>query len=131
VSHLSFRYGNNEVLNDISFEIKRGERIGIVGLSGAGKSTLFKLLLKEHENYEGDISFDGLPLRSVSKKDYFNYISVVLQDTEVFNFSLKDNVTIVNERQAGNSDLFSKSIRVAHVYDFLNKLPKGVDTLIG
>ena len=116
-------------MNDISFEIKRGEKIGVVGLSGAGKSTLFKLLLKEYEDYKGLIKFDGLNLREVSPKDYYAHTAVVLQETEVFNFSLKDNVTIGREKYTKSS--FDKALEISHVQDFLHKLPQGVDTLIG
>ena len=129
ITHLSFQYGENEVLNDISFKIKRGEKIGIVGLSGAGKSTLFKLLLKEYEDYKGEIKFDELSLREISPKDYYAHTAVVLQDTEVFNFSLKDNITI--GRGKFDRAAFERALDVAHVRDFLHKLPQGVDTLIG
>ena len=61
----------------------------MVGRNGAGKSTLFKLLLKEYESNKGDILFDKLSVKKIIKRDYFKYISVVLQDTEVFNFSLR------------------------------------------
>ena len=79
--NVSFAYGEERVLNNISFDIQRGERVGIVGLSGAGKSTLFKLLMKEHENYEGDIFFDEFKLCSLSRSSYFERVAVVLQET--------------------------------------------------
>ncbi len=129
--HISFLYGDNAVLEDVSFDIKRGERIGIVGLSGAGKSTLFKLLLKEHEEYTGEILVDDIPLRTISKSSYFTYAAPVLQDTEVFNFSLRNNITITNECEANNEELLAHALRVSHVSDFVSKLPHGVDTLIG
>lgn len=69
--NVSFGYGDNIVLDNISFEFKRGERVGIVGLSGAGKSTIFKLLLKEYESYTGDIFVDDVPLRNIRRSDYF------------------------------------------------------------
>lgn len=131
LNHVAFSYGENQVLNDLSFTIKRGEKVGIVGLSGAGKSTLFKLLLKEYENFSGDIQFDDTPIQRIQKTDYFKYAAVVLQDTEVFNFSLKENVTIANTLQTDNSELLNRSLNIAHVTDFLPKLPEGVDTLIG
>ncbi len=131
VRGVSFAYGKNKVLSNISFDIKRGERVGVVGLSGAGKSTLFKLLLKEYETTKGNIYFDDVDLHSISKIDYFNYISVVLQDTEVFNFSLKENITLANSRRASDEELLSRAMNIAHVTEFLEKLPNGADTLIG
>lgn len=126
-----FAYGDNQVLKDISFEVQRGEKVGIVGLSGAGKSTLFKLLLKEREEFLGEVSFDDVSIKDISKHDYFKHVSVVLQDTEVFNFSLRDNVTITNDSNKDNEELFKQSLEIAHITDFVDKLPQGVDTLIG
>jgi len=131
LKNISFSYNNKPVLRNISFTVKRGEKIGVVGLSGAGKSTLFKLLLKEHESYKGTIAFDGVPLTGISKKDYFNYVAVVLQETELFNASLKDNVTITNQKQEKNKALLDKALATSHVKDFMPKLPKGTNTIIG
>ncbi len=128
---VSFSYENNDVLKDISLTIGRGEKVGVVGLSGAGKSTLFKLLLKEHENYTGDIFVDDIALRDIGKKDYFKYAAAVLQDTEVFNFSLRDNIVLANIDVADNKELLERALAVSHVSDFLTKLPNGVETLIG
>lgn len=130
-NNVSFSYGGNAVLRDISFDIKRGEKVGIVGLSGAGKSTIFKLLLKEHESYTGEILVDNVPLTSIEKQDYFKYSAVVLQDTEVFNLSLRDNVLLANGDEAKNRGLYEKALRVAHVDDFMRRLPQGDGTLIG
>ncbi len=129
VKNISFSYGKNAVLRNISFTITRGEKIGIVGLSGVGKSTLFKLLLKEYENFTGDIFFDDVSIRTIKKSSYFRKVAVVLQDTEVFNFSLRDNITIAGEDQ--NDERLRQALSVAHVADFMQKLPNGVDTLIG
>ena len=128
---ITFSYDNKRILDRISFEIKRGEKIGIIGLSGAGKSTLFKLLLKEHESYTGSISFDGIPLTTVSKKDYFNHMAVVLQETELFNASLRENITITNRKEENNMSLIDKAIEIAHVKDFMSKLPDGMNSVIG
>ncbi len=128
---VSFSYGDKKILDKVTFTISRGEKIGVVGLSGAGKSTLFKLLLKERENYEGDILVDDVPLRSISKSNYFTHTAVVLQDTEVFNFSLRNNVTISNFDRNSDENLLEKALTVAHVSEFAKALPQGIDTLIG
>lgn len=131
VKDLSFSYGENKVLDSISFEVNRGEKIGIVGLSGAGKSTLFKLLLKEREEFTGEVFFDELSIKKIRKNDYFKQVSVVLQDTEVFNFSLKENIVITNDKQRENQNLLNQAINISHISEFLHKLPQGIDTLIG
>jgi ABC-type multidrug transport system fused ATPase/permease subunit len=105
--------------------------VGIVGLSGAGKSTIFKLLLKEHESYSGQILIDETPLITINKQDYFKYSAVVLQDTEVFNLSLKENIILANSDESENSELLDKAVRVAHVQNFSERLANGIDTVIG
>ncbi len=128
---VSFSYGDKSALDRISLTISRGEKIGVIGLSGSGKSTLFKLLLKERENYTGEILVDGIPLRSISKLDYFKHAAVVLQETEVFNLPLKRNITISNDDRTSDEALLHKALEVAHVTEFAQKLPLGIETLIG
>ncbi|MBU4216657.1 ABC transporter ATP-binding protein/permease [Candidatus Parcubacteria bacterium] len=128
--NLSFAYGKNQVLKNVSFEINKGERVGIIGLSGAGKTTLFKLLLKENENYGGEILFDNTPLKNIKKNSYLKKMGVVLQDTEVFNFTLRENITIAADDEFGEDEL-QQALDIAHVTDFIGKLPKGIDTTIG
>ncbi len=129
------RLNATNILNNISFEINRGEKIGIVGVSGAGKSTLLKLLLKEREEFDGDILFDDgsikTSIKQIKKNDYFKQVSVVLQDTEVFNFSLRDNIVITNNEQKDNQKLLDKALKVSHMIEVVKKLPQGLDTLIG
>jgi len=91
---------------------------------------IFKLLLKESENYSGDILFDDLSIKKIEKKSYFAQVGVVLQDTEVFNFTLRDNITIASPKKANEEDL-KRSLDIAHVSDFMHKLPFGLDTYIG
>jgi ABC-type multidrug transport system fused ATPase/permease subunit len=108
--NLSFAYGDSNALSNIDFEIKRGEKIGVVGLSGAGKSTLFKLLLKEHEATEGDIYIGDTPLKTIQKSSYLNHVAAVLQETEVFNMTLKKNILLANMDAEKDDTLFEKSI---------------------
>jgi len=131
IKNLSFNYGSHAVLNNINVRIKKGEKLGIVGLSGAGKSTLFKLLLKEYENYTGEILIGDVPLKTIKKTSYVDNMAVVLQETEVFNLSLKDNIVLANNSEAENEKLFNTALDVAHVRDFLSKFKEGTDTIVG
>ncbi len=131
IKNLSFAYGSNQVLSGLNLTIKRGERVGIVGLSGAGKSTLFKLLLKEHRNFTGDILFDTTSIQAVDARSFAAHAAVVLQDTEVFNLSLRDNIVLGVPVASQNTERLEKALMVSHVREFLEKLPSGVDTLIG
>ena len=125
---VSFSYKEEPVLAGLNIQIKKGEKIGIVGLSGAGKSTLFKLLLKEREDYDGSILFDTTPLRDISPVAYRKHTAVVLQDTEVFNMSLKENITIGADY---DENYFNRVLEIAHVKDFAERLKEGVNTKIG
>ncbi|MFA6383212.1 MAG: ABC transporter ATP-binding protein [Parcubacteria group bacterium] len=130
VINLSFAYGKRKILKNISFEINRGERIGIIGLSGAGKSTLMKLLMKENENYEGEILIDDLSIKKIKRRSYFEKLGVVLQDTEVFNFSLRENIILSSPKDFGEKAL-NEALSISYVSDFLSRLPQGVETFIG
>ncbi len=130
LENLTFSYGARPVLKNLNFTIKRGEKIGIVGISGTGKSTLFKLLLKLYDTYEGEIYFDKTPLSDIKRSSLVQHTSYVPQDTELFNFSLKDNVTLTNGTRL-DAKAFDHAIQIAHVKDFIHKLPNGVDSLIG
>ncbi len=132
VKDLTFAYeSEHPVLRGISFTVKRGERIGIVGSSGAGKSTIFKLLLKEYENFQGEILIDGVPIQQINEQSYFDKIAVVLQDTEVFNLSLRENIITARPEAEIDTKLFSHAVAVSYVKDFVQKLPKGYETIIG
>lgn len=129
IKNLSFSYLKQKYLYSVDLKIKRGEKIGIVGLSGAGKTTIFKLLLKLYNDYKGAILFDGIPLRQIKRHDFLASTAVVLQDTEVFNLSLADNITL--STKARDQKRLKRAIEVAHIKEFLYKLPEGVNTLIG
>jgi|JI10StandDraft_1071094.scaffolds.fasta_scaffold01292_40 ABC-type multidrug transport system fused ATPase/permease subunit len=131
VTDMSFSYGAEDVLKNISFEVKKGEKVGIVGLSGAGKSTLFKLLLKERIPTHGSVSVEGVPIDTIKNDSYLANVSVVLQDTEVFNMTLRENIEIVRSDTVSDSQALDRALTVSHVKDFLQKLPDGVETIIG
>ncbi len=129
VKNLSFAYDGQIALKNVSFTVKKGERVGVVGLSGAGKSTLFKLLLNERGDYEGTISIGGVDIRTIKQKEYYRHVSVVPQDTEVFNLTLKDNIAMVSENKS--EARLNTALDVSHVREFLSKLPQGIESLIG
>jgi ABC-type multidrug transport system fused ATPase/permease subunit len=129
LKNLNFSYQNQKYLYDLNLTINRGEKVGIIGLSGAGKTTIFKLLLKLYTNYEGQILFDDVSLQDIKREDYLKHTAVVLQDTEVFNLSLADNISLSKAQQT-KKDL-NRAVKISHINEFLHKLPDGIDTLIG
>lgn len=130
--NVSFSYGNKKVLANFNLTILRGQKIGIVGLSGAGKTTLFNLLLDLYENYQGQIMIDTVPLKNIKRQDYINHLAVVLQDTELFNLSLKENIFIgAQPSLKQDSDRVNEVIANAHLTEVIERLPEGIDTVIG
>jgi ATP-binding cassette subfamily B protein len=88
-------------------------------------------MLKEHEHYEGEILVDGTPLRSIRRASMLDRAAVVLQETEVWNFTLRENLAIANPAVATDDALLREALEISHVTDFLPRLPQGVDTVIG
>ena len=132
IEKVNFAYGKGHALKDISFTIKRGESIGIVGLSGAGKSTLFKLLLDLYEDYDGEIYLDDRSLKQIDRKSYIEHVSVVLQDTELFNMSLNENINIAKTHHSESTAAsINETIRMAHLEDVVKNLPEGLNTIVG
>ena len=132
LSNVRFAYNKKSALENISFSVQRGEKVGIVGLSGAGKSTLFKLLLDLYENYQGQILIDHTPLKHIQRQNYIDNVAVVLQDTELFNMTLKENIEIASVKKVpSNSNLLNEVIRMAHLEEVVRELPYGVNTLVG
>ena len=131
IDQLGFGYGKKNALHQISLTIRRGEKIGIVGLSGAGKSTLFKLLLDLYEDYDGHIFIDNIPLKDIQRQSYIDHVAVVLQDTELFDMSLKDNIQIAGIQGDSRQVNLAQVIRMAHLDSVVEQLEKGADTIVG
>lgn len=130
VSNLSFKYKNSSsyILQNISFNIKGGDKVLIVGLNGSGKTTLIKLLLGFYDEYEGDIFINGINLKEIDKISYYAQISGVFQDFIRYEASLRENVALSNVSQIENDDLISCSLALA---DFLELFKKNPDAMLG
>jgi ABC-type multidrug transport system fused ATPase/permease subunit len=131
IDRVKFAYGKKDALQKVSLTIHRGEKVGIVGLSGAGKSTLFKLLLDLYEDYEGEILIDGVPLKNLQRQSFIDHVAVVLQDTELFDMSLKENIEIAAVHGNAANNKLEDIIRMAHLESVVNQLSHGVDTIVG
>jgi ABC-type multidrug transport system fused ATPase/permease subunit len=129
IKDLSFKYKEKNVLNKFNMKISKGEKIGIVGLSGSGKSTLFKLLLKLHLAKKGDIYFDKKSISEIKRNSILKKISVVPQETELFNLTLRENITISGEK----FDLakYKQALQISQVSNYINRLKDKDLTFVG
>ncbi|MEK6959933.1 MAG: ABC transporter ATP-binding protein [Nanoarchaeota archaeon] len=126
---VDFSYKDKEVLSGVSFDIRSGERVGIVGQSGVGKSTLFKLLLKLYRPKSGSILINGIPSDRVKRDSITSHLSIVPQETELFNLSFKENVTM----SASDFDRrrYNQAIRVSASDEIIERLPDKDASIIG
>ncbi len=116
------------VLSNLNLTIRRGEKVGIAGLSGGGKSTFAKLLMGLYELEKGTYKVDKVNFYTIDTTEVTDHIALVLQESEMFNMSLKDNITLLRNVDA---KLLSNAIRIAQLEGVIRKLPNGLETMIG
>jgi ABC-type multidrug transport system fused ATPase/permease subunit len=110
-------------------KIKRKEKIGIVGESGSGKSTLTKLILGLYHPNKGKILIDGVDIKEYKYSSLTEVVGVVLQESEIFNTSLINNVTISSRKK--NVRLFEEVVGLSQLEPIIKKLPRGINSLLG
>lgn len=126
--NVTFAYSKDKILNDISFEIKAKKKNALVGMSGSGKTTIFKLLLKQYDNYDGQILIDGYDIRDFSEKSLRNAISVVNQEPMLFNMSIKENLLMV--KPGATEEQIKQACKLASIHDFIETLPHKYDEIM-
>lgn len=126
---VSFSYGERQVLDKVSFVIKKGEKIAIVGDSGAGKSTIIGLLLKNLSAESGQITIDQVPLENISRNSLYKNLGLVTQSPFLYNDSIRANVTL-GRPGITNSEI-NRSLALASAEEFIQEQAAGVDSIIG
>ena len=126
--HFSYD-GSREVIGGVSFEIRRGETVALVGPSGGGKSTLSELIPRFYDPTAGDIAIDGVPLRDYTQESLRAHMSVVSQDTVLFNDTIEGNIAM--GRPSATHDEIVAAARVANADDFIREAPDGYAANIG
>jgi ATP-binding cassette subfamily B protein len=117
------------VLDNVSFRVRRGEKVAIVGPSGAGKSTIFHLILRFYDPTAGTISFDGVPLRDTDPAALRRHIALVPQDTAIFASSVADNIRF-GRPDASDAEV-ERAAEQALASEFIGRLPERFETQIG
>src|SRR4051794_26949464 len=115
--------GEDWVLKGISFDVKPGERVGIVGATGSGKTTLINLLLRFYDVQRGRITIDGVDIRELDLTDVRGLFSLVLQDVHLFSGTIADNIRLGNP--SIDDDRIRRAARAVHAEPFVERLPGG------
>jgi len=121
--------GNRPVVQEITFDVKPGTRVGIVGTTGAGKSTLMSLLTRFSDPDAGHILLDGVDLRDYNLADLRNQFAIVLQEPVLFSTSIAENIAYARP-DASTEDIIAAA-RAANIHDVISRLPEGYDTVVG
>lgn len=123
--HVGFGYDDELIIKDFNFQAQPGQRVAIVGPTGAGKTTIVKLLLRFYELNKGRITVDGNDIRDYSRKDLRSMFGMVLQDTWLFNGTIRDNIRYGNE--SATDEEVMEAAKAAHIHHFIMTQPKGYD----
>jgi ATP-binding cassette subfamily B protein len=128
--HVSFGYGDNLILEDLSFSAAPGETIAIVGQTGAGKSTLTKLVNRAYDATQGRVCVDGIDVKQWSLHSLRSQISTIEQDVFLFSRTIAENIAFGAPGTATREQI-EQAAREAQAHDFIMSFPEGYDTVIG
>jgi ATP-binding cassette subfamily B multidrug efflux pump len=120
--------GDDYVLRDVSFEVKPGQRVGIVGATGAGKSTITNLLLRFYDVNRGRITVDGVDIRELDLAELRGMVSLVLQDVHLFSGTIADNIRLGNDTL--DDEAVRRAAQAVHADAFIAQLPAGYATAV-
>jgi len=129
IENVSFKYENENVLQNFSIEIKKGKTIALVGQSGSGKSTIANLLTRFYDVNKGSIKIDGTDIRDWNIHSLRDLMGLVTQDSILFNDSIKNNI-LIGKPNATDAEIID-ALKIANAFDFVNDLPNGIETNIG
>ncbi len=129
IKNASMDYGSGQMgLANFSLELSKNTKTGIAGLSGSGKSTLAKIILGLYALKSGEFKIGNRDYYSISHKEILNNITVVLQETELFNLSLKENITMMRPI---DPVLLAQAVEISELGEVVNRLPEGLESRIG
>lgn len=129
---VGFKYDNTDqaALHGISFTVKAGQRIALVGKSGSGKTTLVNLLVRFHDYQQGEILLDGVALSELKLKNLRRQMAYVGQDIMLFNDTIRNNIAYGELRSVSDDEVMAAA-KAAHAMEFIEQFPQGMETLVG
>lgn len=116
-------------MKNVAFHLQEGETLGIVGKTGSGKSAILKLLLRQFDQYEGNISYGGIPIEDYEKEQLRKAIGYVPQDHFLFSASVYDNIAFSDEHAEPN--VVEQAARTAHIHEDILRFTQGYETVVG
>lgn len=129
IRNVTFRYEEAPVLKNINLRIRTGEAVAFVGMSGGGKTTLVNLIPRFYDVTDGMILIDGQDIRNVTIESLRGQIAIVTQQTILFNDTVRNNIAYGDISKT--EDQIVEAAKAAHAHDFILRLPKGYETVIG
>ena len=129
IEDLCFRYETKLILSDINLEIRKGEKIAIVGVSGGGKTTLVNLIERFFDPNEGSIKIDGTDIRDIKLKDLHNMFGTVTQESILFNETVENNIRYGSNKSISLDDV-KKAAEIAYADEFIKDLDNGYNTIL-
>ncbi len=127
--HVSFAYHDKEVLHDITITLPKDSLTALVGLSGSGKSTIMKLCARFYDPQKGRVLFNGIPMNEINPESLMSRISMVFQDVYLFQDTIRNNIRF--GKTNATEDEIIAAAKKACCHDFIMRLPKGYDTMVG
>ena len=126
VENVSFAYGEEQILSDVSLSVKKGEILGIHGRSGSGKSTLLKLLMRFYDPKSGSIKINGEILPNINTRSLRDNMAYITQQTYIFNETIVENIRLA--RRDATLEEIMEAAKKASIHDFILSLPEGYQT---
>ena len=126
VENVSFAYGEEQILSDVSLSVKKGEILGIHGRSGSGKSTLLKLLMRFYDPKSGSIKINGEILPNINTRSLRDNMAYITQQTYIFNETIEENIRLA--RRNATLEEIMEAAKKASIHDFILSLPEGYQT---
>lgn len=133
LENVGFHYPSNNrwILRNVSFEIRAGETVALVGVNGAGKTTLVKLLCGLYRPTEGSIHIDGIPLEKIGRRGRTDNISVIYQDFMLYNVTARENIWFGNIRRQADDQNIKKAAQAAGIHKIIEGFDRGYETTLG
>ena len=129
IDNISFKYDQENVLQNFSLEIPKGHTVALVGQSGSGKSTIANLVTRFYDVNTGSIAIDGIDIKDMTQNSLRGLLGLVTQDSILFNDTIRENLRIGKEN-ATDQEIIA-ALKIANAWEFVKELPKTIDTNIG